>query len=600
MQPPSTWPKELADDLRGQWAKVRPGPGDLRQGAVGGLPLAAAAVPDGMASATLVGVNPIFGLYASFIGPIIGGLTSSSRLMVVGATSAASLATFSALKDVDPADRPAALGLVTLLAALFMIAAGYAGLGRFVSFVSQSVMTGFLTGAALSITFGQVADLTGAETTGSSNLSRAISVLVHPSRIDVPTLVVSLVSTVLLLAAARTRLANYGALLVLVGASLLVAGVGWFSTVAIVSDVSSIPRGFPPIVLPDLDQMGFDIVAGGFSVAAIVLVQGAGVAQSFPNPDGPRANVNGDFVAQGWSNVGCSLFRGIPVGGSVGSTAMSVAIGARSRWVAIMSGVWMLAVLVALAGLAEQAVMATLAAILAVASVQSISLPLIQTVWRSGLSSQVALGTTLLATLFLPVAAAVGIGVALSILLHLGQQTADVRLVELVDTGDGVTERTAPAVLTSDRTTVLNVYGSMFYAGARQVESLLPSTEGVHNARVVLRLRGRARLGATAIIVLGNYAAKLDAAGGYLARSGVEPALVDQLRMSRRITDDDPIRVVEATEILGESTRAAMAGEHQVMLNADHGEDEVDSEPFARRMVRRLRGQGPTPEQPTG
>ncbi|MFV0524854.1 MAG: SulP family inorganic anion transporter [Acidimicrobiales bacterium] len=599
MQPPSAWPQEIADDLRRQWAKVRPGPGELRQGTIGSVPLAAAAVPDGLASATLVGVNPIFGLYASFIGPIIGGLTSSSRLMVMGATSAASLATFSALKDVDPAQRPGALVLVTLLAALFMIAAGYAGLGRFASFVSQSVMTGFLTGAALSITFGQVADLTGAETTGNSSLSRAISVVLHPSRIDPPTLLVGLISTVLLLVAARTRLADYGTLLVLLGMSLLVAGLTWFSPAATVADVAAIPRGFPPVVLPDLSLMGFDIVAGGFSVAAIVLVQGAGVAQSFPNPDGPRANVNGDFVAQGWANVGCGLFQGIPVGGSVGSTAMGVATGARSRWVSIMSGVWMLAVLVALAGLAEQAVMATLAAILAVASVGSISIPMIRTVWRSGLSSQVALGTTLMATLFLPVAAAVGIGVALSILLHLGQQTADVRLVELVDTDDGVVERPAPTVLRSDDTTVLNVYGSMFYAGARQVETLLPSTEGAHNATVILRLRGRARLGATAIIVLSGYAAKLAETGGHLALSGVEPTLADQLRESRRITDDDPIQVTEATELLGESTRAAMAGEHQIMLDAGK-DDEVDDEPFVRRITRRLRRRPATPDPPAG
>ena len=58
-------------------------------------------------------------------------------------------------------------------------------------------------------------------------------------------------------------------------------------------------------------------MTGGLAVAAIVLVQGAGVRESVRNPDGP-SDANTDFVAQGIGNIASSLFRGIPVGGSVG------------------------------------------------------------------------------------------------------------------------------------------------------------------------------------------------------------------------------------------------------------------------------------------
>jgi MFS superfamily sulfate permease-like transporter len=64
----------------------------LRADLVAGLPGAISSVPDGMAAAVLVGVNPVQGLYAGFAGPIAGGLTSSTRLMVNTTTSAASLA----------------------------------------------------------------------------------------------------------------------------------------------------------------------------------------------------------------------------------------------------------------------------------------------------------------------------------------------------------------------------------------------------------------------------------------------------------------------------------------------------------------------------
>jgi len=47
-----------------------------------------------MAASVLAGVNPVYGRYASFAGPIAGGVLSSTRLMVVTTTSAAALATF--------------------------------------------------------------------------------------------------------------------------------------------------------------------------------------------------------------------------------------------------------------------------------------------------------------------------------------------------------------------------------------------------------------------------------------------------------------------------------------------------------------------------
>ena len=47
------------------WVRsLRPDRGTLRQDAVAGVPGAIASVPDGMASAVLVGVNPVYGLYA--------------------------------------------------------------------------------------------------------------------------------------------------------------------------------------------------------------------------------------------------------------------------------------------------------------------------------------------------------------------------------------------------------------------------------------------------------------------------------------------------------------------------------------------------------
>jgi sulfate permease, SulP family len=102
-----------------------------------------------MASAVLVGVNPVYGLYASIAGPIGGGLAVSTGLMVVTTTTAAALAAGSSLGAFSDADRPEALFVLSGLAGVMMIAAGVLRWGRFTRFVSISMLIRFLTRSAV-------------------------------------------------------------------------------------------------------------------------------------------------------------------------------------------------------------------------------------------------------------------------------------------------------------------------------------------------------------------------------------------------------------------------------------------------------------------
>ncbi len=523
-----------------------------------GLPLAASAVPDGMASAAMAGVNPIFGLYGALVGPIVGGLTARSKLMVVTTTSAASLAAFSAVANVGHRDRPQAMALVTLLAGALMIAAGLLRLGRYVEFVSRSVMTGFLTGVAVSIILGQLSSLTGYDGRGDTTLLRAIDVVLHPGRLDWPTVVLGLAGLAMLALGSRSPVRNFAALGVLIVLSGLVWAVKWFDPVALVADAGQITPGLPPLEWPRFDRISLDVIGGAASVAAIVLVQGAGVSRAAPNPTGPPASVDGDFRAQGFANVAGAFVQAIPVGGSLGATSMSTSMGSRTRWVAVMSGVWMLAVLVALPDLVGKVAMPALAAILISAGVQSINRPRIAAVWRSGGASRAAMLVTFVGVLTLPIAAAVGLGVALSFVLALGLEAQDLRIVQVVEQAGRLVEQPVPAQLTSDSTVVLIVYGSLFSAGAQRAEAQLPRIAGARNARVIIRVRARERLGATAMGMIEKYADDLHAHGGRLILSGVGPALLEQLRRAHRSGDNTHVELTMATPMLGQATLSAL------------------------------------------
>ena len=405
-----------------------------------GLPGAVSSVPDGMAAAILVGVNPVQGLYAGFAGPITGGLTANTRLMVITTTSASALAAGSALSGVPAAQRPAAVPLVAIIAGAALVAAGLLKLGRYTRFVSYSVMTGFLTGVAVNIVCGQIPDLTGATAQGAFPLAKAFNVLVHPSSINVASLLTGLGALAILVVMSFTPWRVVSALVALVVPTVAVVLAG-AASVARVGDAGHIPPGIPLPRLPDFGLVSFPLVTGALAVAAIVFVQGAGVAEAAPNADG-QPQPNTDIVAQGAGNLVSGFFGGLPVGGSVGQTALNVRAGGRTRWAAIWSGIWMLVILAALSPLVAKVAVPTLAAVLIFAAAGALRAGEIRTIMRTGRIAQIALTATFLATLFLPVAAAVGIGVALSLLLQLNRGARDLSVVELVPAGQRQVHRT--------------------------------------------------------------------------------------------------------------------------------------------------------------
>jgi SulP family sulfate permease len=511
-----------------------------------------------MANGFLVGVSPIYGLYATMLGPIVGGLFSSTQLMVITTTAAASLTTSQSLAGLPPERRSGALFVLVIVVGAFQLGFAALRLGRLTRFVSFSVTTGLLTGISVLLILSQIPTVAGYEASGNNKVEQAADVLAHINSLDWPTLAMAALTLALAILLPRTRLGAFGRLLAVVLPSAIVAIAG-MSTVRIVSDVSAIPRGIPLPVLPSLSDFAPGVITGALSVAIVVLVQGVGVSQSVPNPDGTRTSVNRDMFAQGAANVASGLFRGLPVGGSLSATALGVIGGAQTRWASVLAGLWMAVLVVGVPRLVSYVAMPALGALLILAGSGSIRPRSIRAVWYTGWPSRLAAVTTFLCTLFLPIQAAVGIGVVLAALLYVNEASVDVSIVQVVERPDGrLEERSPEARLRGNAVTVLDVYGHLFYAGARTLEQQLPRPSE-RNPVVVLRLRGRTNLGATLVDVLANYADELKAAGGRLYLSGIDERARKQATRTGKLDFSGPVRLYEATSILGNSTRAAIA-----------------------------------------
>ena len=534
--------------------------GSRRQDAIAGLNSAISSVPDGMASGILAGVNPLYGLYACMAGPIAGGIFSSTQLMIIATTSAASLSAGQALGGLQAEARDNALFVMVVLIGALQILSGLLRLGQWTRFVSFSVMTGFIIGIAVLTILSQLPTVTGYEpANGNNRVTQTFDLLVNLDKVDLPSLATSALTLVLALTLPRTKLGNFGRLVAIIVPSAL-AAVLHLDSVAIVKDVGEIPGGIPTPHLPSLSNVSFDVLTGALAVGVIILVQGAGVSQSVPNPDGSRRSMSRDFIAQGAANAASGFFRGLPVGGSLSTTALSVVSGARTRWAAIFAGLWMALLVIVFPGLVSYVAMPALGALLILASISTIKPLEALSIWNTGWPSLLASITTFVSTLFLPIQAAVGFGVVLSALLYVNESSTDVSVVELVKQPDELIKERKPAKqLPDNKVTVLDVYGQLFYAGARTLERLLPDPNGAKNPVVILRLRGRSHVGATLIEVLANYADKLEEANGRLYLSGISEGTYEQVIRTGKLRLTGPVRVYEASPIRGQSTQEAHA-----------------------------------------
>lgn len=534
------------------------------------LTAAIASIPDGMASGVLAGVNPVYGLYTLIVGMPVTALVASTQIMVFNTTSAMTLVAADGLGSRTGDDRAQALFALALICGIFQFAMGMLGLGFLTKFVSNAVMTGFLTGIAVLIILGQLWDLTGFEGEGGSKLEKTSQLITHLNQIDIPTTIIGIGALILMFALERTKLASFNLLIAL---AVALAGA-WvmqrldYDSVALVSSLGDIPRALPRPELPQLSLVPVMLLTG-VSTGIVGLLQAAGVAQRFPNKDGSDPDDSRDFMAQGVGNIASSFFRAMPGGGSLSSTALYSAAGGRNRWGIVIQAPFVIVLILVFNNLLGMIPMAALAALLIYSALLAINLKRVATVGSATRFSLISMLVTFVATLIIPLQQAVMLGVVLAGILYIYRSSTEIRVMQLVERADGIAEIEAPAALVSDTVTVLEIYGSIFYAGARTLGQKLPDVGDAQRAIVILRMRGHGDMGSTFLNVVSGYAAKIQANGGRLLLSGVEPAARDRLAASGHLDIIGKENVFTADEVLGHSTKAALAFGDQLLKEAN-------------------------------
>ena len=532
---------------------------------IAGLTFAVVNVPQAMGHALLATINPVFGIYTLMIAVPVGAIFTSSVFMNVSTTSALSVAAGAGLAGVPSSQRMEALAVMVFLVGVIQLLAGLFRLGFVLRFVSNAVMTGFLNGVAVLIILGQLGDLTGFSSPYSKSVVRALHLLLNPTQVVIPTTVVGLLTLVLIVALLATRLRRFAFIIAIAAATILLAiltipglpTAAIFGQVQTVGNITTIPRSLPRLVLPNPSFIA-SMLLPAFSLAIIGLIQGAGVSQGTPNPNGKFPNVSRDFFGQGAANLATSFVGGPPAGGSISGTALIMGAGAKSRWTNIFAGVFVALVVLLFAPLVERVPMPALAALLIVAGFQGLRVEQAVTAWKTGRVTAVVMVITFIATLFVSLQFAVLLGVALSIVLHVVRASNKVVVTEWALQPNGYpVEQQPPREAPSHRFTLLYVYGSLFFAAASSVEDMLPKVEGSDRAVVAIIVRGEPELGSTFMNVLQRYAESLKARSGRLMLVGVEPEMRDQIARTGLLGVIGPENIFMAQKQIGAAVNEA-------------------------------------------
>jgi SulP family sulfate permease len=525
---------------------------------VAGLTTALVNIPEGMAFALVAGVNPVYGLYSGVVAPIVGALTASSYMVVYTLTNETAITTAAAFENLDGWTVETIFAF-TIMVGIFCLLFGLLRWGSLLRFISESVMTGFITGAAVLVILGQLHGLTGIETgVSGSPLQETIEWLTSIEDLHLQSTLLGLVTIVAIVLLNKTRVHKFSLIIALVLATLFVWLTGM--EVLLVGDFADIGRGLPTPAVPDFSQL-WGLILPAFSLAVLSVALSAGVAQNYPNSDGSHTKANQDFAGIGAANILGGLFQGLPVTGALSRTTVSVGTGAQTRWAPIFAGLILALILLTVVPLAELIPEPALAGLLIFVGFEAINQRRVSRAWSAHTRGRIALVATFLLMLLIPIQFAVLVGVFISLLVYVYSASLDIRVVHLVPLGDGrfIEQQEVPQALPSNEVTVLAFYGPTFFAAVDTLVKELPGTDETVNAVLVLEVRGLKSLTDTFFTWLERYAREMHAAGNRVILAEVDPRVHQQLQETKLVNFLGADSIFEAQEIIGASIDQAVA-----------------------------------------
>ncbi|MGA0608330.1 SulP family inorganic anion transporter [Phenylobacterium sp. VNQ135] len=316
-----------------------------RRDLLAGTVVALALIPEAIAFSIIAGVDPAVGLYASFVIAVTIAFVGGRPAMISAATGAMALLMVTLVKQ----HGVEYLFAASILTGVFQVIVGLLSLGRYIKFVSRSVMTGFVNSLAILIFLAQMPELIGANWQTFALVAGGLAIIYGFPRITkaVPSPLVAIV---------------------VLSALVIYTGLD----VRTVGDMGQMPSSLPMFHLPviPLTWETFAIVAPVSATLAFVgLLESLLTANLLDDITDTPSDKDRETRGQGIANIASGLFGGMAGCAMIGQSIINVTSGARGRLSTLWAGLFLLFLILVLQDWVARIPMAALVAVMIMVSI---------------------------------------------------------------------------------------------------------------------------------------------------------------------------------------------------------------------------------------
>ena len=316
-----------------------------RRDLLAGTVVALALIPEAIAFSLIAGVDPAVGLYASVVIAVTISFVGGRPAMISAATGAMALLMVTLVRD----HGIEYLFAASLLTGVFQIGVGVMKLGRYIKFVSRSVMTGFVNSLAILIFLAQMPELVGANWQTFALVGAALVIIYGLPRLTkaVPSALVAIV---------------------VLSGFVILTGLD----VRTVGDMGQMPTTLPMFHIPavPLTWETLAIIAPISATLAFVgLLESLLTANLLDDITDTPSDKDRETRGQGIANIAASLFGGMAGCAMIGQSIINVTSGARGRLSTLWAGLFLLFLILVLQKWVAQIPMAALVAVMIMVSV---------------------------------------------------------------------------------------------------------------------------------------------------------------------------------------------------------------------------------------
>ncbi|MDG1941859.1 MAG: solute carrier family 26 protein [Flavobacteriaceae bacterium] len=393
-----------------------------------GITVAVMLIPQGMAYAMIAGLPPVYGLYAAIFPQMVYAFMGSSRHLAVGPVAMDSLLVATALNTIAVVDANHYISLAIFLAlfmGLIQVFLGFLKFGFLVNFLSQPVISGFTSAAAVVIGMTQLKHVIGIDLPSHHLIQKIFQSLWQSNEeIHLFTLLITLGSIALIFAIKYLSHRIPAALIVVVASTLLTAQLSWNEKG--LNIVGPIPEGLPSIQLQSISlEEVYQLLPMALTLALIAFLEAISVAKAIEIKEKKETiNPNQELIALGTANILGSLFQSYPTTGGFSRTAVNHQSGAKTGIASLISATLVALTLMFFTDWFYHLPKAVLGAIILTAVINLIDLKYPYKLWKTHREEFFVLLFTFAVTLVMGIKEGVLLGtlVALSLMIYRSSQ----------------------------------------------------------------------------------------------------------------------------------------------------------------------------------